>query len=120
MDRWLHSAARRTIFRMMFHLAVWGNLGAFLAIFLYDRLGVPDSYFGALVIVATLFGLPGVLALLILLVGMVLCVVSSRRLRTPEKVIWGLGFLAFHIIALSIYYLAVYRREATEMQAEHV
>jgi hypothetical protein len=71
------------------------------------------------VIVAFIFGFPGVLSLLCFLVGMLLCVLSSTRHHALTKVLWCLILLLFHVIATSIYYFAVYRREVPEVQLEH-
>jgi len=79
----------------------------------------PSSYFVVAVIVVFIFGFPGTLSLFGFLVGMLLCILSSKRLHPIGKVLWSLSFLPFHVVAASIYYFAIYRREAPEMQFEH-
>lgn len=86
---------------------------------LYEKLGVPNRFFPVMVIVCLVLILPGNNALSLFLLGMLLCILSSRRIQPWAKVLWSLSFLPFHVVAASIYYFAVYRREAPEMRPQH-
>jgi hypothetical protein len=114
MDRWLHSQSGRLLLRASFHVALWGNVGVFLTL-----LAVPHKYFAVMFTLTCLFGIPGVFALSAFLMEMLLCILSSRRLALWAKVLWSLSFLPFHIVAASIYYFAIYRREAPMEELQH-